>query len=269
MVESFSERNSAKLAWFRLSLRARARLPSRPDAPARPEAARRGAPRRSAARGSPRRAARRGDGCRERCLPDAQLGSANPAALSWLAIPAVIEAKRSAARASALLWVAADSHLRELFSFRSKTLRSAWNWSRKAGPHGLAQSAIPYSTVLPPGERLGAGRRLAEVVALKAGHHLDQAQVLVAPAHAHSAPQLRRPAPRGALRGAGRLASWQPRQWPRPRGPRAGPLVSPSFACCESVSLLSRATGSTIRVRTSSVHLAGPATAFKSRLQSV
>ena len=59
-----------------------------------------------------------------------------------LAIPAVIDAKRFAARASACLWAVGDSHLRELFSFRSKTLRSAWNWSRKVGPHGLAHSAI-------------------------------------------------------------------------------------------------------------------------------
>jgi hypothetical protein len=54
--------------------------------------------------------------------------------------------------------VAAESHLRQLFSFVSKTLRSAWNWSKKVCPHGFAQSAIPYALRTTPGEAPAPGK---------------------------------------------------------------------------------------------------------------
>src|SRR6185295_10087014 len=135
-----------KLTWFRLSLPS---VPS-PGAPRHPRGPGFDSRRRALA-------ARRAGAGRGRCLSEGHSGGANPAAFRSVAIPAVIEAKRSAARASARPWVAAESHLRELFSFVSKTLRSAWNWSKKVCPHGVAQSAIPYTPRTTPGEAPAPG----------------------------------------------------------------------------------------------------------------
>ena len=254
MTERFSERRSAKLAWFRLSLphgwrpfrsACRASVRARPPAGGR---APRSAPRLRGARSRVRRAAAPRAACRETMparKPSSAARTQRPRAR--IAIPAMIDAKRSAARASALLWVAADSHLREPFSLRSKTLRSAWNWSRKVGPHGLAQSAIPYSaSVRARWSGVAAGRRLAEIVALKARHHLDQAQVLIAPADRNSAPQL----------GGQRLAVCFEEQKDSPSGytPESSARAEPGpyrrcSACCASLRLLSCAAGFTIRSR--------------------
>ena len=221
MVERFSERSSAKLAWLRLS---RPSLAPRRPSPARARRALarrvRSATRRGAARARAR-LARRAPGRRM----SGQLPAGSPARqreLCGLELARHPRRDRSEAlrrpslrlslggggqpSARALQLQIEGVEIRLELEQEGRAPRP-----RPIGDPVLDVRAIPARAWLP-------GARLAEVIALQAGHHLDQAKVLVAPAHAHSAPQLRQRAPRGALRGAGRLASWRRPGRPRPTG---------------------------------------------------
>ena len=148
---------------------------------------------------------------------EAHPGSANSASLKSPAIRAMIAAKRSPAFASACLWVAAESHRRELSSLWSKTFRSAWSCSRQLGPHGLAQSATPNSSA-------SAARRQGRSRCRSASAGSDNRAAGASPSSPGIWPHtacVRAPgaapepqATRGVPPAAERLASWRERQDP-------------------------------------------------------